>query len=209
MSIHGNNLTQQQDPVLYNMLQNMDNIFMPKTVHRKSDWLYSERETGQTFQAYQRGGPQINWINTNTSVIYLMLIDDSIEVERAEQFKLYCEAFYTGCTVKLVRRGVSILDGRGKKKVIPPDFMAKHNIAYRDTQFGIQVNASDVLEALKEYKVRDTFCILAITNQDLYPDELSNFCFGLAEPESATGVFSFARHQVGFCGEESLSSPEE
>ena len=182
---------------------------MPKTVHRKSDWLYQYSETGQTVKAYQIGGPQINWINTNTSVIYLMLIDDSIEYERAKQFKLYCEAYYTGCIVKLVRRGVSILDGQGNKKKIPPNFMAKHRIALRDTPSGYQVNASDVLQALKEYKGQDTFCILAITNQDLYPDEWSNFCRGLAEPESATAVFSFARHQVGFCGEESLESPEE
>ena len=37
--------------------------------------------------------------------IYLFLIDDSLPFELAEMFKRYCEAFYYGVPVKLLRPG--------------------------------------------------------------------------------------------------------
>ena len=40
----------------------------------------------------------------------------------------------------------------------------------------------------------DTFCILAITNQDLYPRDEWNFVFGLADMDTQCGTFSFHRH---------------
>jgi predicted Zn-dependent protease len=42
-------------------------------------------------------------------------------------------------------------------------------------------------------KKKDTFCVLGITNQDLYPEESDNFVFGEASMEYACGVFSFCR----------------
>ena len=60
----------------------------------------------------------------------------------------------------------------------------------------LQLNASEIIQALKQYKVRDTFCILAVSNHDLYPSEEWNFVFGLAMPADCVGVFSFARHAV-------------
>ena len=48
----------------------------------------------------------------------------------------------------------------------------------------MQMCARDVNEALKEYRIADTFCILAITNIDLYPSEEWNFVFGLADMDS-------------------------
>lgn len=85
-----------------------------------------------------------------------------------------------------------------RTKQIPKDFLGTHKIAHRMNFEGIQYNASEINAALKEYKTTDTFCILGITNQDLYPEDGWNFVFGLANPEDGTGVFSFARHQVTF-----------
>ena len=62
----------------------------------------------------------------------------------------------------------------------------------------MQYNATEINAALEQYKNRDTFCILAVTNQDLYPQEGWNFVFGLANLNSGTGVFSFCRHQELF-----------
>ena len=62
----------------------------------------------------------------------------------------------------------------------------------------LQYNAKEINEALLEYKTKDTFCILGVTNQDLYPEDSWNFVFGLANLESCTGVFSFYRHEVTF-----------
>ena len=64
--------------------------------------------------------------------------------------------------------------------------------------------ARDVNDALKEYRIADTFCILAITNIDLYPKEEWNFVFGLANMDSNCGVFSFCRHaeELEYCEDE-------
>ena len=89
------------------------------------------------------------------------------------------------------------------KKTVPEDFIAAHGITTRQNGPYFQLNASDVNRALKEYKIADTFCILAITNQDLYPREEWNF--GLANMTDSCGTFSFHRHQET---DESLSDTE-
>ena len=80
------------------------------------------------------------------------------------------------------------------KKIFPTDFVAAHNITTRSHMGYFQLNAAEVNNALKEYRVADTFCILAVTNQDLYPRVEWNFVFGLADMDSCCGVFSFHRH---------------
>ena len=52
------------------------------------------------------------------------------------------------------------------------------------------------MNALKDFKVKDTYCILAVTNNDLYPRDSWNFVFGMADMTNHCGVFSFARHAV-------------
>ena len=82
--------------------------------------------------------------------------------------KLYCEAFFHGVEVKLQRAGqvISYTDSKGeeKKKKIPKDFIGANKVATRDNGGIFQVNARNVLTALKKYKVTDTYCILAVTN---------------------------------------------
>lgn len=58
------------------------------------------------------------------------------------------------------------------------------------------MNAWDIIRGIKEFKVKDTYCILAVTNNDLYPRDSWNFVFGLADMTNHCGVFSFARHAV-------------
>ena len=74
--------------------------------------------------------------------------------------------------------------------------MGHHGISSR-LNMGLmtfQLHAGEILDALKQYKVNDAFCILAVTNWDLYPRPAWNFVFGLASPEDQVGVFSFYRH---------------
>ena len=77
---------------------------------------------------------------------------------------------------------------------MPKDLIKQHKITVReDRGYGPQTNAGEVLTALKDYKMTDTFCTLAVTNNDLYPKEEWNFVFGLANMDSRCGVFSFRR----------------
>ena len=146
--------------------------------------------------------------------IYLFLIDDSISPETGTQMKSYCEAYFTGATVELKRPGDALNEKNSagkliKKKTLPVDFVGAHNITTRDKDGIKQLHASEILSALKQYKVNDTFCILAMTNQDVYPGEEWNYVFGLANQASGCGIFSFCRHQIGFHGEESKKTEEE
>ena len=50
------------------------------------------------------------------------------------------------------------------KKTAPENFVETHSIQTRENDGYYQLNATDINVALKEYKVADTFCILAITN---------------------------------------------
>lgn len=46
----------------------------------------------------------------------------------------------------------------------------------------------------------DGFCIVGITDQDIYKDEANNFVFGLADPRTRKAVFSFCRYKPSFSG---------
>ena len=103
----------------------------------------------------------------------------------------YCTAFFTGCEIKAKRPGE-----QWQSKELPQDF----SLAKKVTTRGDQVNATDIITALQPLKKPETFCVLGITNKDLYPDDSYNFVFGLAKPEAAAGVFSFCRYSPDWPG---------
>lgn len=46
----------------------------------------------------------------------------------------------------------------------------------------------------------DAFCMIGVSLTDLYPRDEWNFVFGLASIKERTGVFSFARYDERFYG---------
>jgi archaemetzincin len=65
-----------------------------------------------------------------------------------------------------------------------------------------QVLTADVLHWLKGSLPGDGFCLLGITMEDLYPEPSWNFVFGQASLDERVGVYSFARYDPAFYGEE-------
>jgi archaemetzincin len=61
--------------------------------------------------------------------------------------------------------------------------------------------STDVLRWSESRLPADAFCLLAVTMEDLYPDESWNFVFGQASLSNRTGVYSFARYVPGFLGQ--------
>ena len=55
---------------------------------------------------------------------------------------------------------------------------------------------------MKDIKPSDAFCILGMTKIDIYPRDEWNFVFGLADTGTQSGVFSFARYDPYFDGED-------
>ena len=185
-------------------MNNVEKYFEPKMVHTPSDWLVTQTEVGQTPKRYKQGGPQINWMNPRAKKILLFMIDQTIDEETAERFKVYNEAYFHGAEVEIVKAGSKVAMTKTREgkvlttKKVPADFLAEHKIANRMNGGILQYHAGEINEALKQYKARETFCVLGITNQDLYPRDEWNFVFGLANLNDATGVFSFKRHEVTF-----------
>lgn len=69
----------QTDPIMHYMLSNAETNFPPKRVHGPSDWLKTQKESGQDLAKYKRGGPNISWYDKRRAgTIFLFVIDDSI-----------------------------------------------------------------------------------------------------------------------------------
>ena len=71
-----------------------------------------------------------------------------------------------------------------------------------------QYLASEILREAKRWIPDDAYCMICVTNYDLYPKEDWNFVFGLASLRDRTGVFSFARYDPTFFDEYETNDPE-
>ena len=65
-----------------------------------------------------------------------------------------------------------------------------------------QILTGDVLDMLTKRLPADAFCLLALTMTDLYPEASWNFVFGQASLQDRVGVFSLARYDPRFYGED-------
>lgn len=145
------------------------------------DWLATQKERGQSYSVYKQGGPDIGWVNDRYNTIVLFFLDESISPEHMGNYEAYCKAYYTGCNVKVLRPGDPV-PGRpkGSKETIPKNFLKEKKIAHRENDFGTQFHAGEIIKAIVPYRTKDVYCVLAITNMDLYPRDEWNFVFGLA-----------------------------
>ena len=57
-----------------------------------------------------------------------------------------------------------------------------------------------LLQTLPKYKPSDAYCVAGLTNEDIYPMESWNFCFGWATYNVGVGAFSFHRYDPAFDG---------
>jgi archaemetzincin len=64
-----------------------------------------------------------------------------------------------------------------------------------------QMRSIDIMKLLTSRLPSDAFCLLGITQEDLYPEEHWNFVFGEASSSEGVGIFSFARYDPMFYGE--------
>ena len=196
------------------MLDNSEQNFKPKQVDTSHDWLVTQDEAGQDIKSYSES-KKVKWLNPRgQGTIYIYFIDDSIPDELAQKFLKYCQAFYHGIPVKAIRAGDQIkkADSNGRKVVkaaVPDNFLEHFQVQSRQNGEWFQLHAGDIIKGLKQFKTEDTYCILAVTNNDLYPRDAWNFVFGMANMSEHCGVFSFARHCVEGQEDEDLSDEQK
>lgn len=160
--------------------------FSPIPMPGPGDWLSVHREPGQSFEEYVKLNPLKP--DKVRKFIYIQPIGTFIRGVNPPISLLvrFTEAFF--CMKVKLLRPVMLSDISVKTRINP--YTAKR-----------QILTSDILNFLKDEKPADSFCLLAITMEDLYPEPSWNFVFGQASLTDRVGVFSFARYDPAFYGE--------
>lgn len=181
-------------PVALQRALNPGSDFVPIPFPKRGDWLAEHPEAGQTFRDFvvdRRNKP-----DTLRNTIYLQPLGQ-FQAGRSPSLQMLKEytAAYFAMEVKILHP-LAISGIKLRTRINP--FSGNRQILTRD-----------ILISLKQRLPDDAFCILAITMEDLYPDPLWNFVFGQASLQDRVGVFSFARYDPDFYGEEPDKDYEE
>jgi archaemetzincin len=161
--------------------------FLPMNEPGPNDWLANHEEFGQTFEEYVQDG--FVTPDKQRRKIYLLPIGEFTKGKSPSkrELRIFTEAYFSLPVVLLDPVPVE-----GRK------FTTRKN-PYTHNR---QILAGDVLNYLRMKLPDDAFCILGITMEDLYPEDDWNFVFGMASLYRRVGVFSFARYDPAFYGEE-------
>lgn len=153
---------------------------------KRGDWLDTHPESGQTFDEYAAAGA--NRPGGGRTTIYLQPLGDfGARGPSIEQLARFARAFFMLEVRILGMVPTGSVDWRSR-----PGSLSGQR----------QIYAPDVLEFLHEMMPPDAFCVLGVTMEDLYPRESWNYVFGLASLSDRVGVYSFARYDPAFWGEE-------
>ena len=151
------------------------------------DWLANHPEPGQTFDEFVRSQP--NRPDGKRSKLYLLPLGEFADGQSPplERLQRFAAAFF-------------MMD----VQVLPALNIKQAGITTRQNQFtgNTQLLTGDILRLLREKLPDDAYALLGITMVDLYPDPSWNFVFGQASLQHRVGVYSFARYDPRFYGDE-------
>lgn len=176
-----------EEPESVRPLFRPDEDFFPIPTPGPNDWLMFHREPGQPFADYLASKP--NRPDDVRRVIYLLPLGDFSEdtAPPLEEVRAYAAAFFQ-------------LEVRVLSAYLPHDLEFEPRVNPRSRHR--QVRTQPILEWLQERLPDDAYCLLAVTMADLYPDPAWNYVFGMASLRDRVGVYSFARYDPAFWGEE-------
>ena len=163
--------------------------FDKMTIDDEYDWIARVKNKPQSFDSYVKSNP--NKLYEERKTLYIQALDKSISPKFLEKCKEFCEAFYYGLPVKILKN----ID------------ISELNVKTRGKGKSIQYHALQILRNAKRLVPKDAYGMICILNKDLYHREDWNFVYGYADFKSRVGVFSFARYNPTFDGSESM--PEE
>lgn len=176
-----------KEPAVLQRLLTPDADFVPIHTPDYSDWLSMHQEAGQPFGAYCTSG--FNRPNSARNVIYILPLGDfpPDNSPPLEDLRVYAEAFFQ-LSVKILP--ASAID---EKKLAP---RTNSNTQKR------QLHTISILNHLKSQLPADAYCLLGVTMEDLYPAKSWNYVFGQASLAERVGIYSFARYDPAFFGQE-------
>lgn len=160
--------------------------FEPIHAPQPSDWLAVHPEKGQTVGQFPRSHP--NFPDEVRRVIYLQPLEKfPADGPSLSRLKSFTEAFFSMPV-----------------RILPASLpTARITIRVNPSTGKLQLLTGDILRLLGQRLPRDAYCLLGITLTDLYPDPAWNFVFGEATFKERVGIYSFARYDPRFSGEDS------
>lgn len=159
--------------------------FTPMGEPGPHDWLAQHPEAPQTFADFLSADTRVP--GPQRRVIYLLPLGEfPADAPPLASLSAIVGAFFT-------------LEVRVLPAVKLADVTAKRRI--HSTTKKRQLLAPEVLSWLTTRLPDDAFGLMAITMEDLYPQESWNFVFGMASLRERVGVQSFARQDPAFFGE--------
>ncbi len=172
------------------LIQIADTMTEPKP----GEWLYEMGEKGQTYEDFVKG----RWERPDSKyrIIYLQPLgnfsgNNCPDVKLLQQF---AQSYFMMPVTVLPVIDVDTLNITSRKN---------------PSTFNKQLLTTDILDYLGLQFPSDAYCLAAITIQDLYPEPSWNFVFGQASLIRHVGVFSFARYDPAFLGQQHNLSPTE
>lgn len=160
--------------------------FIPMQAPAPEDWLANHPEAGQTFVEFVRSHP--NRPESPRRTLYLQPLNAfPPSGPPLTTLRDFAEIFF-----KLPVRVLPVLEHTA----------ARIRSRVSSATGKPQLFTRDVLNLLAQRLPQDAFCLLGITLQDLYPDPSWNFVFGEASLRERVGVYSFARYDPLFYGED-------
>src|SRR5579859_1820336 len=151
-----------------------------------ADWLSFHPEPGQTSREFLRSHP--NFPDEVRRTLYLQPLEEfRPDWPSLAQLKTFTEAFFS-----MPVQVLPVIHHLGK-------IASRVNL----TTGKPQLLTSDIRKLLKLRLPRDAYCLLGVTLRDLYPVPEWNYVFGEASIKDRLGIYSFARYDPHFFGEDS------
>ncbi|WP_395753485.1 archaemetzincin [Prosthecobacter sp.] len=162
-------------------------LFEPIRKAKPMDWLAQHKEPGQTVEEYRVALSALKPTPQQKALCVLPLGEfQAGNAPSLEKLREYCTAFF-GMETRIL-------------EPVALDKVPAKRRTNKNTQ-KLQLLTTDILTWLPSRKPRDAYALIAVTMEDLYPDEEWNFVFGQAMLQGGAGVFSFARYDPAFYGE--------
>ncbi len=160
---------------------------------QKGEWLESHFEAGQSYADFAQSRP--NKPDASRRKLYIQPLGEFREQQKPilDQVADFGQLFF-------------LLDVELQPAIpIPASFTRRTN----DFTGAEQLLTTDILKFLGGDLPRDAYCRIAVTMTDLYPDPGWNYVFGQASLRERVGVYSFARYDRRFFGEDPQPGDEQ
>lgn len=145
------------------------------------DWLSCHHEIGQSFENFSMKCK----FPTKRQKFYILPIGANFDENILRKLHEFATLFFPGIAFE-VKSPIKLSSLKVEKRM----------------HFGQeQYSGGQILKSIQRKMPADAYAMIAVTQKDIYHSKEGNFVFGLANGQSKTGVFSFARYDNRFYGE--------